>query len=337
MTRAFGEILEGNENAVYLGEDVEHGGYYLVTDGLREKFKSRVMDFPPDETSLLGAAMGFFHAGLLPICEIPYSAYLSCGFDMYKEAAAMTWLSGGRQPNGMILRIQGFGKGVFGGNFHTHNEIFLAPGLDVVCFSNGSDYVRGMRYAARQAAVGRMVVSIDSTALLNERHVLPGDDGWLRPFPGDGEEIDFDFAFHVHRRGASSSSSSSSSSPRIAVVTYGNGVLTALRASRSGRGEEFDVIDSPYLSAPSAGLRRILQEESYDGVVFLDVCKNAAVLSVHAMHLHRDGVLPPNFQVVGSADTYNPLGAANDIPFCGEEDLLQAVSAVANPSSSPSP
>ena len=158
MTRAFGEILEGNENAVYLGEDVEHGGYYLVTDGLREKFKSRVMDFPPDETSLLGAAMGFFHAGLLPICEIPYSAYLSCGFDMYKEAAAMTWLSGGRQPNGMILRIQGFGKGVFGGNFHTHNEIFLAPGLDVVCFSNGSD-VRGMRHAARQAAVGRMVVS----------------------------------------------------------------------------------------------------------------------------------------------------------------------------------
>jgi hypothetical protein len=43
---------------------------------------------------------------------------------------------------------------VFGGNFHTHNALHIPPGVDVVCFSNGADYARGMRYAVRQAKAG---------------------------------------------------------------------------------------------------------------------------------------------------------------------------------------
>ena len=49
--------------------------------------------------------------------------------------------------------------------------IHTPPGLDIVCYSNGYDYVRGMRYAMRQAKAGRIVMTVDSTALLNERHV----------------------------------------------------------------------------------------------------------------------------------------------------------------------
>jgi hypothetical protein len=41
----------------------------------------------------------------------------------------------------MVVRMQGFDKGVFGGNYHTHNMIATPPGLDVVCFSNGWDWV----------------------------------------------------------------------------------------------------------------------------------------------------------------------------------------------------
>lgn len=67
MTRVVSEALTNNPRVVYIGEDVEHGGYYLVTDGLAKRFPGRVIDFPPDETTLLGAAMGFSHAGLLPI------------------------------------------------------------------------------------------------------------------------------------------------------------------------------------------------------------------------------------------------------------------------------
>jgi hypothetical protein len=48
-------------------------------------------------------------------------------------------------------------QGVFGGNFHTHNALHIPPGVDVVCFSNGADYARGMRYAVRQAKAGESV------------------------------------------------------------------------------------------------------------------------------------------------------------------------------------
>lgn len=53
--------------------DVEHGGYYLVTDGLAKKFPGRVIDFPPDETTLLGAAMGFSQVGLVPVVGMLFS------------------------------------------------------------------------------------------------------------------------------------------------------------------------------------------------------------------------------------------------------------------------
>jgi hypothetical protein len=92
---------------------------------------------------------------------------------MLTEAVVMNWLSNGARPNGetartrwlhpawasatkqrfappwvrvdacagMVVRMQGFDKGVFGGNYHTHNMIATPPGLDVVCFSNGWDWV----------------------------------------------------------------------------------------------------------------------------------------------------------------------------------------------------
>jgi hypothetical protein len=50
----------------------------------------------------------------------------------------------------MVIRLQGFADGIFGGNFHTLKYLFLPPVLDVVCFSNGEDYARGMLYAIMQ-------------------------------------------------------------------------------------------------------------------------------------------------------------------------------------------
>lgn len=73
MTQVIDETLTKHPNCVYLGEDVVHGGYYLVTDGLADKYPLRVRDFPPEETVLVGAGIGYSHAGLLPIVEIPYA------------------------------------------------------------------------------------------------------------------------------------------------------------------------------------------------------------------------------------------------------------------------
>ena len=190
MTRVLAEALEHQHDVLYLGEDVMHGGYYLVTDGLADRFPLRVRDFPPDETTLVGAAIGYAQAGFVPVVEIPYAKYLDCGADAFFEACVAHWLSNGRQPNGMVVRLQGFDKGLFGGNFHTHNALHLPPGLDVVCFSNGEDYVRGLRNALAQARNGRVVMTVDCTALLNQRHLDPAkkDGAWLRPYPAlEGE------------------------------------------------------------------------------------------------------------------------------------------------------
>ena len=89
----------------------------------------------------------------------------------------------------MVVRLQGFDRGTFGGNFHTHNTLYCPPGVDVVCYSNGEDYARGMRLAVDRAKQGRMSMLVDCTDLLNKRHVLGKDKAWLRPYPASGETL----------------------------------------------------------------------------------------------------------------------------------------------------
>jgi 2-oxoisovalerate dehydrogenase E1 component len=154
----------------------------------------RVRNFPPDETAILGAALGMSHAGFNPIVEIPYAKYLDCASDIFAEIVVLCWLSNRKQASGLFVRLQGFGPGVFGGNFHTHNALTLMPGLDVVCYSNGYDYVKGIRYCLRQAKAGRVIMSVDSTDLLNRRHLddTVKDEFMLHGYPHSGEEMSFD-------------------------------------------------------------------------------------------------------------------------------------------------
>ena len=85
------------------------------------------------------------------------------------------------------LCTQGFDEGVFGGHFHTANAppVFGIPGLDVLCYSNGRDWARGMRSCVRHAQAGGVSMLLDSTALLTRRHVSPSakDGAWEFAYP----------------------------------------------------------------------------------------------------------------------------------------------------------
>ena len=320
MNRVIEEVMESDESIVYLGEDVEHGGYYLVTEGLRDKFPNRVIDFPPDETGLLGAAMGFSQLGLTPIVEIPYAKYLDCAGDMFGEIGIGNWLSAGQLPNGMIVRLQGFDRGLFGGNFHTHNMLtHMPPGVDVVSFSNGYDYVCGFRHAVEQAKRGRVIVSVDCTDLLNRRHLHGKDRAWERAYPPRDEPV---LGFnHVRRYGMNG---------KMAIVTYGNGVVTSLQARRDlversdiSSEEEIDIIDCPYLSGVPDGLRDIMGQ--YSNVLFADICKDGPgsnAFSSLACSLRQENLLPTNWNLVSAPRTYNPLG--NVSTFLSAADIAQA-------------
>lgn len=73
MNQVYHELLQLFPQTVYVGEDVRHGGYYLVTEGLHDKYGHRVQDIPPDETMLTALGMGYSQCGMLPIVEFPYS------------------------------------------------------------------------------------------------------------------------------------------------------------------------------------------------------------------------------------------------------------------------
>jgi 2-oxoisovalerate dehydrogenase E1 component len=315
--------------------DVEHGGYYLVTDSynpkdprkLRDKHPHRVRDFPPDETALLGVGIGYSQAGLLPIVEIPYAKYLDCGADIFWEAAIQNWLSNGKAPIGMLIRLQGFGNGVFGGNYHTHNSLSMPPGIDVVCYSNGSDYVRGMRFALQQAAAGRVVMTVDSTNLLNMRHVVGLDDAWKTAYPADvSDMLTFDHVI-MHNDGGEGESACDT-----LVVTYGNGVVTSVQARHSlgethdGSTTTFDIVDCPLLSEVPQGLIDLLEagRGQYRSILFVDVCKQGQnPLAGHASMLQNRGLLDGvQWRMVTSQRTYNPLGSM--ITFVSQEDVIEA-------------
>jgi pyruvate/2-oxoglutarate/acetoin dehydrogenase E1 component len=331
MTRFYDEVLANNACAVYLGEDVRHGGYYLVTEGLAEKYPNRILDFPPDETTLLGAGLGFSQLGLLPIVEIPYAKYLDCGVDMFNEIAIQRWLSAPdnenqkRKRSGMIIRLQGFDRGIFGGNFHTHNMLsHIPPGIDVLCFSNGRDYVRGMRYAFHQAMAGRTIMVVDCTNVLNLRHVHEKDREWEFAYPNDPNDLlTFDQIQRYQAAGLHEASR--------AIVTYGNGVVTALQARRDLVREgiivdesQLDIIDSPYLSGVSKELE-VAMSDYPNGVLFADICKEGPgsnIFSSIIMVLKEHGSLPDRWAFCGAPRTYNPLGS--NVTFLNRDTIKQA-------------
>eukprot|EP00597_Dinobryon_sp_UTEXLB2267_P005886 CAMPEP_0170069886 /NCGR_PEP_ID=MMETSP0019_2-20121128/8390_1 /TAXON_ID=98059 /ORGANISM="Dinobryon sp., Strain UTEXLB2267" /LENGTH=513 /DNA_ID=CAMNT_0010278037 /DNA_START=632 /DNA_END=2173 /DNA_ORIENTATION=+ len=351
MTSVFDELLQTYKECVYIGEDVEHGGYYLVTDGLASKYPLRVRDFPPDETSLMGAAIGYSQSGLVPVVEIPYSKYLDCAFDMFNEAIIANWLSNGQQPNGMVIRLQGFDKGIFGGNFHTHNSLVMPPGLDVVCYSNGEDYVRGMRFAFRQARAGRVVMCVDSTDLLNKRHLdyshnnsggsgkdSDKNDLWLTAYPLDCEdELSFD-SIVVYHSPQLLSDADQDKIHHAVIITYGNGVPTSLSARNSFLQKyqqqqhsssisneniiQVSVVDVPCISQLPKQLVVYLKEYKPQWIVFADVCKQGASMPLNgmALQLQNEGLLSDvRWKIVGASATYNPLGTS--LTFLNANDV----------------
>lgn len=209
--------------------------------------------------------------------------------------------------------------GVFGGNFHTHNMIsHIPPGVDVVCYSNGQDYARGFRNAIVQAQNGRVVVFVDSTHLLNLRHLHDKDRGWETTYPGEDEMMSFDDVRMFGEKG------------NHLIITYGNGVVTALKARRSmleqnliESEDEVNIVDCPYISGIPDGLRSIVSTNQYKTVLFCDICKEGPgsnVLSSMVMGLNQEKLLPEKWAFVGAPRTYNPLG--NTVTFLNEEDIV---------------
>jgi pyruvate/2-oxoglutarate/acetoin dehydrogenase E1 component len=58
---ALGEALDADARTFILGEDVETGGVFRATEGLKARFPGRLIDTTLAESSIVGVSIGAAH------------------------------------------------------------------------------------------------------------------------------------------------------------------------------------------------------------------------------------------------------------------------------------
>ena len=143
IRNALAEEMEADERVFLLGEDVEAGGVFRVTEGLLGRYPGRVVDTPLAESAIIGIAIGAAHYGLRPVAEIQFADFIHAGFDqLCSEASRWSYRTRGEASLPMVVRTP-WGGGVRGGQHHSQSiEAYYThmPGLKVVAPSYPADY-----------------------------------------------------------------------------------------------------------------------------------------------------------------------------------------------------
>ena len=323
------ELLRRPEMIVF-GQDVgKKGGVYSVTSGLQSKFgPARVFDTLLDETSILGVAQGAAHAGLLPVPEIQYLAFLHNALDQLRgEACSLGFFSSGQFQNPLVVRVAGLGyQQGFGGHFHNDDSIGALrdiPGLLLAVPARGDDAVRMLRGALAVAReCGRVVCFLEPIALYHEKDLhAPGDGGWLFDYPPPGSA-----ALLPGEPGLYGASHS-----EILLVSYANGLRLSLRAAREleeEHGIRARVLDLRWLAPlPFEAVRA--HAEACGRVLVVDECRAtgggvADALISDLAEAGFGGVL----RSVRSADSYVPLGPAANAVLVSQEQIVEGALAL---------
>ncbi|XP_031784509.1 2-oxoisovalerate dehydrogenase subunit beta, mitochondrial [Nasonia vitripennis] len=129
--------LEKDDNSVVFGEDVEFGGVFRCSVGLKERFgQSRVFNTPLCEQGIVGFGIGLANVGTTAIAEIQFADYIFPAFDqLVNEAAKYRYRSGGQFDCGKLTVRSPCGAVGHGALYHSQSpEAYFAhtPGLKVV-------------------------------------------------------------------------------------------------------------------------------------------------------------------------------------------------------------
>lgn len=313
---------------IIFGEDVARkGGVYNVTTGLQKRFGiARVFDTLLDETTILGTAQGAAMAGLLPVPEIQYLAYLHNAIDQLRgEACSLSFFSAGQFVNPMVVRIQGlaYQKG-FGGHFHNDNSIGALreiPGLLLATPSRGDDAARLLRgMIATAKACGRVGVIVEPIALYHEKDLHADGDGlWLSDYPAPTENDPMILPGEVGVSGEKSR--------ELLIISYANGYRLALRAARrlaEDYGRQVRVLDLRWLNPlPFDAIRQHAAE--CERVLVVDECRatGGGIADAVIAGLVESGDDRPHLSV-RAVDSYVPLAAAANLVLVTEDQIVQA-------------
>ncbi len=142
--------MRENPRTVLIGQDIaEYGGAFKVTKGFLAEFgKDRVRNTPILESGAVGAALGLALDGFVPMVEMQFADFVTCGFNQIVNNLAKThWRWGARVP--VVVRMP-VGGGSGAGPFHSQNpEAWFThvAGLKVVAPATPFD-AKGLLLAA---------------------------------------------------------------------------------------------------------------------------------------------------------------------------------------------
>ncbi|MVU77956.1 MFS transporter [Nocardia sp. ET3-3] len=325
VNQTLAQLLTRDPDVLVFGEDVgRKGGVYGVTKGLQQSFGvRRVFDTLLDEQSVLGTALGAALAGFVPIPEIQYLAYVHNAEDQLRgEAATLSFFSGGRYRNPVVVRIAGlaYQKG-FGGHFHNDNSIAALrdiPGLVIAAPARADDAAAMLRTCVSAARVdGRVCVFLEPIALYHTRDLYrAGDGAWLAPISGV-RHADIGRA-RVHGTGA-----------HLTIVSFANGVPMSLRVARrlAADGIHARVLDLRWLSP--LPLEDLLDNARATGrVLIADETRRSGGVSEAVCTALLDAGFDGRLARVTSADSFVPLGPAASTVLLDEAAIESAARAL---------
>jgi 2-oxoisovalerate dehydrogenase E1 component beta subunit len=150
---ALHDEMQRDERVLVMGEDVEEGGVFRVTEGFLSEFgPGGIIDTPLAESLIVGAAIGAALNGMRPVAEIQFADFIHPAMDqIVSEAARIRYRSNGAFTCPMVIRAPS-GGGIHGALYHSQNvEAFFAhvPGLKVVAPSTPYDCAGLLKAAIR--------------------------------------------------------------------------------------------------------------------------------------------------------------------------------------------
>ncbi|TQF75193.1 MFS transporter [Rhodococcus spelaei] len=320
INRALVDVLTRHRESLVFGEDVARkGGVYGVTRGLAHTFgQARVFDTLLDEQAVLGLAAGAGLAGLLPVPEIQYLAYLHNAEDQIRgEAATLTFFSAGQYRNPMVVRVPGFGyQEGFGGHFHNDDAVAVlrdVPGIVVAAPARPDDAAAMLRTCVEAArTAGTVCVFLEPIARYHTRDLYePGDAGWLAPYPTEHVPIG-----RARRYGDGDD---------LTIATFGNGLYLSLRAARTlrRRGIGVRVLDLRWLVP--LPVEDLLREAGATGrLLVADETRRSGGVAEGVLAALVDGGFGGVMGRVASEDSFVPLGGAARLVLLSEESTVAA-------------
>jgi 2-oxoisovalerate dehydrogenase E1 component len=312
INRTLADALAAHPQLLVFGEDVARkGGVYGVTKSLAARFGAgRVFDTLLDEQAILGLALGTGLAGLLPVPEIQYLAYLHNAADQIRgEAATLSFFSTGQYRNPMVVRVAGLAyQEGFGGHFHNDNGVAALrdiPGLVIACPARPDDAAPMLRTCLAAAQEdGSICVFLEPIALYHQRDAqAPGDGGWLAPYQPPARWADAHIAIgraRVYGDGTD-----------LTIVTFGNGLLMSLRAAGrlAGDGISCRVVDLRWIAPlPVADINR--EAATTGRVLVADETRRTGGVAEGVISALTDAGFTGRIARVTSEDSFIPLGDA---------------------------